>query len=201
MLSDAGGCNPDRASLSSFRNSMLDRVLDDRLQNQRWNLGQKELAGNVDTQLKPLNKPRLLDLQIFLRELHLLAQRHLLPCRILEDAPHEIAQLGNHVHCCLVPPLADKPRNSAERIEEKVRLDLSSQCLKLSLREQLVQPRSLRLLISQPLAEIQQILDRQDACIEKKRRQNAAIELLEQQIAEPSRARGIRKGVEKKSQP
>ncbi len=180
---------------------MLDRVLDDRLQNQRRNLGQKELAGNVHTQLKPFDKPRLLDLQIFLRELHLLTQRHLLPCRIFENAPHEIAQLSNHVHGCLVPALADKARNSAERIEEKVRLYLASQGLKLSLRELLVQPCSLRPLISQPLPEIQQMLDSQDSRIEKQRRQHAAIELFEQQIAEASRARRIRKGVEKKSQP
>src|SRR5277367_2598845 len=135
----AEGGNPDRASLSPFCDAMLDRVFDDGLQNQGGNLGVKEFLGDVHVQLKTLDKPHFLNVEILLCELHFLSQRHLLPGGVFQDTTEKVAQPYNHANCRIIPPLTYEARDCIERVEQKVRLDLPAQGIELGLRELLVE--------------------------------------------------------------
>src|ERR1700722_73136 len=71
--------NPDHASLHALRNSMLHRILDHGLQNQIRDLRREKFPRHVHAELQPLGESHFLNIQILLRKLQFLFQRHLLP--------------------------------------------------------------------------------------------------------------------------
>ena len=136
---------------------MFDGVFHHGLQNQAGNLGGTEFTRNAHAHLKPLRKSHLLDVEILEGKVQFLAQRHLLPAGILHHAAQKVAQPSDHAHGCIVSFLAHQAGDGVERIEQKVRLDLPAQCVELGLRELLVEPRGLGLLMGQARAGVQHV--------------------------------------------
>ena len=157
---------------------MFDRVLDHGLENQAGNLSGKEFPGDIDTYLKPLGKSHLLNVQILLCELQFLFQRHLLPIGIFHDPAQKVAQPGNHAHGHVVFSLAHEASDGIERIEQKVRLDLSPKSIELCLRELGVETRGLGLLKSQPLTGVQHVADQDNGAVKDQVGEKPVVELV-----------------------
>ena len=66
--------DPDDHRLAALRNPIFDRILDDRLKDQRGQAGLLEIVGNVDLDLQAVGEAGLLDVEIETLELDLLGQ-------------------------------------------------------------------------------------------------------------------------------
>jgi len=94
-------------------------------QDQAGNLGREQFLGHIDTQLQTLGKAHLLNVEIFLQEFHLFAQRHLLFARVLDHPAQKVAESGDHIDGVIISLLAHQSGDGIQRIEQKVRLDLT----------------------------------------------------------------------------
>ena len=111
---------------------VLERVLHQRLQQERRHRRVVQPGRDVPAHLEPVAEAGLLDLQIEPQESQLLLQRRLLPVAVEQRHPQEIGELHDH------PSrrggiVADQHGDRVEGVEEKVRLELRLQGAELGL--------------------------------------------------------------------
>src|SRR6266550_901304 len=94
--------NPNQAAMRALGDSVPDGVLHHKLQDQAGNLGREQLLGHIEMQQQTLGKTHLLDVGIFLQELHLFAQRDLLFARVLDQPAQKVAEPGDHIDCVVI---------------------------------------------------------------------------------------------------
>ena len=64
MVVEVACLNPDDDRLAALGHAIFDRVLDDRLENQRGQAGGLELRRDVDLDVEPVGEARLLDVEV-----------------------------------------------------------------------------------------------------------------------------------------
>src|SRR5579872_538926 len=192
----ASGRNANRSTMSTFRDSVFDRVLYHRLQNQARNVCREKLCRNVDAEFETFGKTYFLDVEILLREVQLFSKRNLLAVGILEDSPEKIAQSGNHVYGCIVSFLAYQPGDGIESVEQKMRFDLAAQCIQLRLRELFVETSSFGLLTRQRFPRVNQPPHQQNHAIKNRVGEQTGIELVQPQLREWFGPRGKCPGIQ-----
>src|SRR5690348_10892399 len=123
MAVGSGGRNSDHPALRTAGDSVLERILDDGLQDQTRNLDLEQVGWNVRVHLQAVGKADFLDGEILVEQFEFLTKRDLLPAGILQYAAEKIAKTGDHIGRVVVSALADKRGNRIERIEQKMGLD------------------------------------------------------------------------------
>ena len=106
---------------------MAQRVLDERLQQQRRHL--EPPAGVVDVvrDLQAIAEPRALEIDVALDHAQLVAERRELPGGPIERRPHEVAQPEQHGQRRRVAVGANLRGDRVQRVEQEVRLDFQPQ--------------------------------------------------------------------------
>ena len=133
-----------RPGVAQPRDAVLDRVLDERLEQHRRHLRMGQAAVGVDGELQPPAEPRLLDVEIGAREGKLLIERR----PLLVGSPQRVAEhfgelLDRRVGSRRIG--VNERRNRVERVEQEMRIDLRAQ--RLELRAARLQPQFLRELL------------------------------------------------------
>ena len=105
------------------RHAVLDRILDERLQNQPRHFGVERLGIDVEPDRQAILEARLLDLEVLLQELQLLLQRDARRARAVERQAEQIAQAADHAIGAVGIGVHER-RDRVQRVEEKVRLQL-----------------------------------------------------------------------------
>jgi hypothetical protein len=111
---------------------VLDRVLDERLQQQRRQRDVARVRRDVDRHAQPLLEARLLDVEVRGNQIDLVAQRRELRRRSPQDAAEHARQLHQRVERARRRVL-DQIADRRERVEEKVRMELRAQRAQLRL--------------------------------------------------------------------
>src|SRR5438034_10675387 len=153
---------------------MPDRVFYDRLQDQIRHSRVERLRINVHVHGEPVMKTHVLDLEITPEEFELLLKRHLLRPRVFKRKPQEVAEPSQHL-IGRVHVFVKQRRNRVERVEQKVRVKLHLQRLKLglgdlqlSLRKLRLQSRDLQLLLLMTPVVVDHIADQEDRSVAHK---------------------------------
>ncbi|EEF23139.1 conserved hypothetical protein, partial [Ricinus communis] len=162
---------PDRAALRAPRQSVLEAILHQRLQQQDGNAGRQQRSRCFHAVLQTLPEAHLLDGEVFVEEGQFLAQRNQIAVRLVQHAPQQFAEAGDGVDGIVVALLAHQAGDGVEGIEQEVRLDLPAQAVQLRLD-------ALRLLQQQPLARMQTVADGEYGRVEHHVGDHAADEVL-----------------------
>src|SRR6201996_326928 len=85
------GRDAHETALCTFGDAMLDGIFNHQLQNERWNLRDEKVAGNIDGELEAIDEPDLLNIQILLSKHHLFGERHLLTRWVGEKSAQKVA--------------------------------------------------------------------------------------------------------------
>ena len=162
----ARGGDAHEAAMSPFGDAMFDGVFNHELQDQRGNLRDEEIAGNVDGELKAIDEADLLDVEILLSELHLFGERNLLARRIGEERRRKslrpaIIMTAASLRCSRI-----SAGDGVECVEEEVRLNLAAERVELRLGELLVQASGLGLLAGEASARVEYRVDGEDGAVE-----------------------------------
>src|SRR6185295_7451929 len=113
--------------VASLGHRMLDRILDDRLQQQRRQAGRLELCGNVEVDLEPAWETDLFDVEIEALQGDLLGQADVRRGIERQARAEEGRQLEDHRFGLLGAAGDDQRRQGIERVEQEMRIDLVAQ--------------------------------------------------------------------------
>ena len=113
---------------------MLDRVLDERLQNQPWDLGVERFRIDLVADRQPILEADLFDLEILLQELELLLKRHGRCAGTVEGKAEEIAEAADHAIGGIRIRMHER-RDRVQRVEEEMWVEFSLQRLQLCLHQ------------------------------------------------------------------
>ena len=108
---------------------MLDRVLDDRLEDQVRDPRAAQVGRDVERHPQPVLEARLLDLEVHLEELELAGERHELRRVGLEAAAEELLEARDRERR-RVPVAEDERQDAVESVEEKVGVELRLESLR-----------------------------------------------------------------------
>src|SRR5437868_1757676 len=125
----------DHARVSAATDTMPQCVFRERLEDEIWNQGFRCCGIDVKFDLEAIGKPHFLNTQVQLDEVDLLPQFNFLPRRMIERVTKEIAQSDQHSDCGVVLVVTNKTHDAVQRVEEKVRMQLHTQCVQLRLGE------------------------------------------------------------------
>src|SRR5215472_1889005 len=120
------------AKRGARRDPMANRIFHEGLKNQVWSARIESFRRDAHSDLESVCKAHSLNFQIPFEELKLLRQPHLLNTDILERQPEQVAQPGYHAVSCL-RVLVNQGRDGVQGVEKKMRMELHSQRLQLSL--------------------------------------------------------------------
>ena len=123
----ARASDADAASRYALGNAMLDGVLDQRLQQQIWNLRVQQVCRDVHADPQTFPETNLLDVDIALQIFDFLGKGHLRTVRVLGGATQELAEPDDHAHRRVVSMIAHETGDGIERVEHEVRLHLPAQ--------------------------------------------------------------------------
>ena len=118
----------------SRRHTVLDGVLDERLQDQPRHLGVERLGIDVVAHRQAILESGLLDLQILLQELELLLQRDARRAAAVERQSQQIAQAADHP-VGRVRVGVDQRRDRVQRVEQEMRVQFRLERLQPRLRQ------------------------------------------------------------------
>lgn len=121
-------------TLPEVAEAVAEGVFDERLQEEVRHARVARLRFDVDRDAKPVAEPQAHDLDVALEEIELGLERHFLRADVLQRHPQEIAQRGDH-RIGAANVLVHERRDRVKRVEQKVRLKLHAQHVKLRLRE------------------------------------------------------------------
>ena len=129
---DAGD-DGDRPALLARRDGVLHRVLDERLQQQRGH--ERGFRPLVDVELEPqaVAEAQLLDAEVEIQRVELLAQRHFLHRVLVERVAQELGQPRDGEVGGAVLAVKHERRYRVQRVEEEMRVQLVAQHLELRL--------------------------------------------------------------------
>ena len=102
---------------------MLDRVLDERLQDQPRHFGVERLGIDLELDRQAILEARLLDLEVLLQELQLLLQRDAGRAGAIERQAQQIAQAADHAIGGVGIRVHER-RDRVQRVEQEMRLQL-----------------------------------------------------------------------------
>ncbi len=114
--------------------AVLDRVLDERLEQQRRHQGLERLPLDVVPDDEAVGKPCPFDVEVLAKEVELGVQRHFLLAETLQREPQQLAEAHERAFGGLHVPM-HQSRDRVERVEEKVRVELLAKGLELRLHE------------------------------------------------------------------
>ena len=111
----------DRTALLARRYRVLHRVLDQRLQEQRGH--ERRLGSLVDVELEPqpVAEPQLLDAEVEVERVELLAQRDLLHRILVERIAQELRQPRDREVRGAILAVEDERRDRIQRVEQEMR--------------------------------------------------------------------------------
>src|SRR5262249_16877342 len=127
------------------RDSMHDGVLDQRLQQELRNECLVDFRRYSPADLEAFAKPQLLQVQIRLQKVELFPDTDQIGGPAVEGRPQKLGEGKQHRLGSLLIRV-DQRRKTLQRVEEKVRMQLSAKRLQLALREALAQFKALNLL-------------------------------------------------------
>ena len=122
VLLAGGDGQPDR--LGGSGDPVLDRILDQRLEDERRHPGGAEVGGHVDPDVEALGEARFLDVEIELLELDLLGEGDVLARIEREARAEEGGEVDDHRLRFLVAPRHDQRGERVQGVEQEVRVDL-----------------------------------------------------------------------------
>ena len=125
--------NRNCARTDTCRYAVLDRILYQRLEDHRGYGCSQDVRCHFMSCAEAIAKADLLHRQITADKLQLLLQRNILRPRIVKSEPQEIAKPFKHVDDRLSFAFQGQHRYRIKSVEEKVRVQLTSQCLKACL--------------------------------------------------------------------
>lgn len=112
---------------------MDQRILDQRLQGERRHHHLRDVC-QLPLHDEAIGEADLLDRKVSARQFELLRQRHFVAFRVAQAESQEVGQL-HHRLLCQRRIAADQRDDRVQRIEQKVRLELSAKCRELRRRQ------------------------------------------------------------------
>src|SRR5207244_2257269 len=134
------------------RGAVTQRILDDRLEQQRRHRVIQAAAVDLVLYVEPIPEACLLELDVAVHPFDLGGQRHELLPRLIEIGPHEVAEIDKHLQRARVVAQTNERRNRVQRVEQEVRLDLQSKRVQLRSRELGLQARLVELELPRAVA-------------------------------------------------
>src|SRR5262249_6553774 len=113
--------------LAGWRDAVTDRILNQRLQHQMRNQTIRDRRIYIDPDLEAITQPELLDLQVLLGEMQFFTEGDLMRGLRLQRGAQKVGQPRDHRGGRFALALQNQRRDSVERIEQKVWMDLVPQ--------------------------------------------------------------------------
>src|ERR1043165_6572977 len=157
-------------------------VLDDRLENEVWNLHVEHLGIDANLGGKSILETDGLDPEIPVQELDLLLKCHFHRPGILQRETQEVAETRDHLAGGLGVP-GQQSRDRMQRVEKKVRVDLHLQRFQLRLHELGVKLRGLQLVSAVTVVVVERMAHQQDEPINE----SPMIKVVVEKIEHPER--------------
>src|SRR5947199_3061482 len=135
--------------------AVADRVLRERLQQQRRNRSPPRLGRYIDRERHPIGKTGALDFEIPAQHGQLRVERDLLIAGVIERVAQQLAETGQHGDRFIVAFHANESADGVERVEEEVRLDLQLQRVQARVGERRLELRRLQRALAIALVKVE----------------------------------------------
>src|SRR5215213_2749357 len=130
---------------------------------------------DVELDAESIGKSHLLNTQIKLREVDLFPQFDFMPRGVFERVTQEVAQPHQHADRSAVLIVTDETDDTVERVEEKMRVQLHSQCIQLRLRELSFKSRRHKLALAIFAIVVERVKDPNDRAIHEQVRTDRSL--------------------------
>src|SRR2546423_1832996 len=158
---------------------MLDRVFDQRLQDQVGHASVERLRIDLHLDGQAISKACLLDQQITFEHLQLLLERYFLHADVLQREPQQVAQARDQAVGLLDIPVHER-RDGMQSVEQEMRVKLHLEHLQLRLRQPRFQLRCQQLSLAILAIVVESMLDAEDHPVGQK----AQMELDDEKVLE-----------------